>query len=445
MSINIMKDDEMSRIEIRKFGPIEELSLDLNKKINLIIGPQASGKSTLAKIVYFCNKIKDYYIDFILQDSFLLETHPNELYISFLKHIRKKFMESFGTTKHLDPAFNIRYFFNEQKTVSIRLNHGYALFKFSPSIEREIQASLFEIYGIYKNNPGLSFAKRMQLKQEVEQHFTETADTLFCAREDVIYIPAGRSLLSVLSEQLDVVNTAILDLSMKDFIERIRVTKERFGTRLDTVVSDYLKTVKGQIKNTDLEIAQELINKILKADYVNDSDSEKLYIDKNHLVKLIYGSSGQQESLWILLLLFITILEQKKALIILEEPEAHLFPNAQKYIMELIALTMNSSGSQIIITTHSPYILTSANLLIQSGIVENSPKLRNEESVIRKQLRISPEMAVAYKISDVQGFTLEPIMDLSSGLINSFEIDKVSDIINAETNRLIDLEIKYDL
>lgn len=49
---------------------------------------------------------------------------------------------------------------------------------------------------------------------------------------------------------------------------------------------------------------------------------------------------------------------------------------------------MNSSNSKFLVTTHSPYILSSANLLIQSAIVENHPAVRNEETVIKKQLRI---------------------------------------------------------
>ncbi len=49
---------------------------------------------------------------------------------------------------------------------------------------------------------------------------------------------------------------------------------------------------------------------------------------------------------------------------IIEEPEAHLFPEAQKEISALIALLSNMKQSQITITTHSPYILASINNLI---------------------------------------------------------------------------------
>ncbi len=441
----------MNRLVIDHFGPIEHLDIDADKNINIIIGPQASGKSTIGKILFFCKKIRDYYIDFILQDTFFLQTHSNELYINFLKYIRKNFMGCFGTTKHMEP-FAISYSYSDTRTLKLSLRDGYAFFEFSDKLEKDIKNSLLDAYRIYHANQEQEsvdffqkFNNKLKLKNEIKLYFTEISWKIFNFDEDVIYIPAGRSLLSVLSDQLDVIDISILDLSMKEFIERIRFTRSRFGTKLNNVVDDYLKTVQGQIKNTDTNIAQELIKKILKADYVSDTDGEKLYFDESHWVKLIYGSSGQQESLWILLLLFVAILENKKSYIVLEEPEAHLYPSAQKNIVELIALTMNSSNSKFLVTTHSPYILSSANLLIQSAIVENHSAVKNKEEIVRKQFRISPQKIKAYKIDDSFGSRLESIIDERSGLIRSLEIDSISEKINEDSEKLDMLEIKYDL
>lgn len=441
----------MNQISIRNLGPITNIELDFEKNINIIIGPQASGKSTLGKIIYFCKKIRDYYIDFIQQDTLFFKFHPNEIYINFLKYIRKNFMGCFGTTKHMD-SFMVIYNYDEFRKITIRLDKGYAIFKFSSTLEASLRESFHAAYQLYQSNLKVGnydfvtdFTNKIQFKKEINQHFTQVAKEIFCDSDDILYIPAGRSLLSILSEQLDKVDISLLDLPMKDFIDRIRSTKNRFGTKLDTVVEDYLKTVQGQVKNTNLSIAQELIKCILKAEYVNDTDTEKLFFDDKHWVKLIFGSSGQQEALWILLLLFIIILEDKKTFIIIEEPEAHLYPIAQKYIMELMALTMNSSNSHIFITTHSPYILSSTNLLLQSGITENNPAVTNEKPIIRKQLRITPDKINAFKISKDSSFVFTSMIDEDSKMINSLEIDTISEIINTETEKLIDLEIRYDL
>lgn len=441
----------MNTLEITNFGAIDYLKMEVDKCIDIVIGPQASGKSTIGKVLYFCKKIRDYYVDFIMQDAAFLQSHPNELYINFLKYVRRNFMGCFGTTKHMAP-FVISYSYENNMSVTISLREGYAFFKFSPVLEGEIKASLTAAYEIYRNNQlqvGLDFVanfnSKIQLKNEIKAHFSELANKFFGTDEEIIYIPAGRSLLSVLSDQLDVIDTTILDLPMKDFIERIRIMRSRFGTKLDGVVNDYLKTVQGQIKNMDINIARTLIKQILKAEYVNETDGEKLYFDDTHWVKLIYGSSGQQESLWILLLLFIIILENKRAYIVLEEPEAHLYPVAQKNVMEFVALTMNSSNSKFFITTHSPYILSSANLLIQSAVVENRITGKNEDLIVKKQLRIMPQKITAYKIMESNAFAIKNIIDKPSGLIQSIEIDTISEQINMDAEKLDELEIKYDL
>ncbi|MDR1895966.1 MAG: AAA family ATPase, partial [Prevotellaceae bacterium] len=40
-------------IKIRNVGPVKEADFDLNK-INVFMGPQSSGKSTIAKIISYC-------------------------------------------------------------------------------------------------------------------------------------------------------------------------------------------------------------------------------------------------------------------------------------------------------------------------------------------------------------------------------------------------------
>ena len=42
------------RLIINNIGPIKHVDIYLNK-INVIIGPQSSGKSTIAKIISFCS------------------------------------------------------------------------------------------------------------------------------------------------------------------------------------------------------------------------------------------------------------------------------------------------------------------------------------------------------------------------------------------------------
>ena len=234
------------------------------------------------------------------------------------------------------------------------------------------------------------------------------------------------------------------EVPVRDFIERVQIAKAIFKKSLAQVVEDYIQTENELFNEDDIQFAQTLIRSILKADYVNDIDGEKLYIDSTRWVNLIYGSSGQQEALWILLFMFLFILEHKRTFIILEEPEANVYPSAQLDIMKLIALTLNSTQSQIFITTHSPYILTSANVLIHSSRVEDRI-LETESAVIPKPLRINYKSTMAYKFSEEKAtIKFDNIRDDETGMFNASEIDAISDDIGEITDKLIDLEIELE-
>ena len=120
----------MRHITIEHFGPIKKIDIDLNKKLEVVIGPQASGKSTFIKVVYFCRKIRDYFLQYL---SGVINTELNytdELYTNFLKYIRRPFMGYFGTTKHMGDFF-IRYYYDKEtdRYVSINLDKDrYAKF-----------------------------------------------------------------------------------------------------------------------------------------------------------------------------------------------------------------------------------------------------------------------------------------------------------------------------
>ena len=51
----------MNRLEIKNIGPIKDVNFELNK-INVLMGPQSSGKSTIAKIISFCQWAEKRYL-----------------------------------------------------------------------------------------------------------------------------------------------------------------------------------------------------------------------------------------------------------------------------------------------------------------------------------------------------------------------------------------------
>lgn len=439
--------EELRRLRIHNFAAVGDAELDIDKKLNVLIGAQASGKSTIAKVLYFCRKIRDFYVDYLIRSENFERGHKNEDYVNFLKYTRTCFISCFGTTFHMD-SFKIEYcYFGNGEKVVIVLEDKYAKVRFSPGLKELIQKNLHDVRQIHEssNSQTLSFLDKRKFEDELREHYSEIAKEIFHDSDEIIYIPAGRSLLSVMSDQMNVIDNRSLDLPMRNFIELISDTRKKFGTRMDRMVSDYVKTVQGQIKNADVNMAYDMVKKILKADYISDSDGEKLYYTENKWVKIAYSSSGQQEALWILLPIFIRILENKRSFVVIEEPEAHLFPDAQKTIVEMISLFIYSTGSSVLLTTHSPYILTSWNLLMHSYIVETKKKVSGKEPVVPKAVRMPVGEIDAYLVGSADPKYIKKIITEESGLIDAVEIDQISDVINQHTERLLDMEYGDDL
>lgn len=429
-------------IRIKNFGQIKNVRIDVEKKIQLIIGQQASGKSTVCKVVYFCQKIRDYTLDYLTHKDFT--NVYEEEFTNYLKYLTRQFMGTFGTTKHMSP-FVIEYAFSgSQADITISLKDGYVRFRLKNDLAENIKSLIKEVRDVRlqqkKDNSRLldDIKSEMLLRDRISQRLKE----LFKNNDEIIYVPAGRSMLATLSEQLQELPVSELDLTMQDFIDCIRKMKNRFGMKLPDMVKNYLKTVRGQINNQAVDLAYKCIKEILQADYKNDSDGEKIYYDTDRWIKLMYSSSGQQESLWILMLTFSKILDREHVFMVLEEPEAHLFPNAQKEITKMMALLVNATDSRIIITTHSPYILTSLNILLYSGKIEGNGGRTEQASVIPKSFRVSFHSFSAFRMSEG---TIIKITDNDTHMVDTRYIDEISEITNEELEKLMEKGICHDM
>lgn len=432
----------MNKIHIKQFGPVQEADIDIDKKMQVFIGAQASGKSTVCKVTYFCQKIRDYTLEFLMDGDKYFSNHRNEYFNLYLKYLTKQFMKCFGKTTYMQ-KFRINYAFGD-KQIDITLNHdGYVHFKFDSRLKEDLNSLINEAAKVFLNKLNSdkvnAIIDNITVLALLRQQFKERLCGVFENDAEIMYIPAGRSLLATMSEQLHDFSVADMDLTMQDFINLVRNTKNKFDSKIPDIVKSYTKTVRGQINNSTLKMAYDLIKRIFKADYISENDGEKIYFDERCWIKLMHSSSGQQEVLWILMLAFNIMLENKKSFVIVEEPEAHLFPIAQKDVVSLISLMLNLTGSKAIITTHSPYILTSLNILLYLDKVKRNLKVKRP-AVINKNLRINYNTFGAYKLESGinESNSMENLLDEESHMISTDYIDEVSSITNIELSKLLD-------
>ena len=127
----------MQKIEIRNFGPIKELNLDI-KDFSIFIGPQASGKSTIAKTIFFFKSLNDdlvkYFIDSVEKSDF------SKSIGTYAKSIRQKYLDYFGSSTHLN-GLHLKYYYTEKIWISITIetNHKYITPNFSEQFKDDFK------------------------------------------------------------------------------------------------------------------------------------------------------------------------------------------------------------------------------------------------------------------------------------------------------------------
>jgi predicted ATPase len=200
---------------------------------------------------------------------------------------------------------------------------------------------------------------------------------------------------------------------------------------------------RNEIKDIQEEINR-LIEKSLCGKHVHEKGKDFLELPDGRRISVANLSSGQQEMLPLTIMLAaLPFLASSRSgqTVYIEEPEAHLFPNAQRSVIELIATVFNyrKDKLQFFITTHSPYILTAINNLLQAG------SLYRDAS--KNQLHQLEKIIPRYKslnVYDLSAYVLENgkcsnIICFDTGLIDANIIDSVSDDLAIQFDKLLNL------
>lgn len=417
----------MERIKINGFGGLKNAEVQINN-INVFIGKSASGKSITIKLIYF---FKSFFREFF-------EAAENEETKSELnKKLLVKFEEFFPFESWNESTFEIIFYYNENdyskitkgslkskitieysKTVFKQYNNAKRLIKVD---KEKFQAKdKFEVY-----RPDFKVFERY-----INLVKTELGEK--CAYSQ-IFIPAGRSFFATLQSSI------FSFLSNNKAIDPFLV---EFGSFYENIKGIVTRESISSKNKTDFKIIDDLIIEILGGKYQRIKSKDYIVHEDKRKINLAYASSGQQETLPLALIL--------KALtkisftgggltLYIEEPEAHLFPSAQKKVVELIVsvFKLSKCESQIILTTHSPYIISSFNNLLQAGLIEEKNDDEKLYEIVHKLFTIPKNNLNAVSVEKQQ---FKSILDEDFGLIDSEYLDSISSIISNEFNQLIDFE-----
>lgn len=435
----------MARLTIENFGPIKHFDGDVDD-FSLIIGQQASGKSTIAQLVYFFKMFPEY-----LASNFLSEVYPFDLEpeSSFREFIKQKFLEYFGPFSP-EAIFRIQYYYSSsiasEDTLGVLIyctKQGYEV-AFTGQLVHNINQFIKKVRSEENNEKqGLAYYTGVvQAKEAIISRidYLRIAKQIFQSPQTPIYIPAGRVLFPLISGQPGEVQFFNRQFVLRDYSRLLSKLRPTFYDSLEEIEKNAKPFTDAADLADKASLARELITDVLGGKFEIVKNDERLYHrNEQEFTLLPYASSGQQETVWIALLAYLLILEAKPVFVVFEEPESHLYPVAQNSILRLLVLAfLANENNSVMVTTHSPYILSATNnLIFAHNIVSEQPDSATEEkinAIIDRHLWLPFERVHAYK----SGEQFEEILDTEQKMIKTELIDEVSAQLNVEFDQLLE-------
>ena len=416
----------METIYIENFAGIKKMDFDF-KSINILIGPQGSGKSVTVKLMYFFKNFINEIVKNIENEESKRDLDKNQ---------KEIFLNFFPKETWPKDDFLIIYK-NNITSISLKKVDSKIIFEYSENLKKLLKKGK-KIYtsekAKYANDHKIS---NFRFKRELSDKITK------CIQEELgvestfeqFFVPAGRSFFA------NIQSTIFSFLSDNRSLDPFLIEFGSFYESLKRYYNDIIVN-NNSPQRQDKEF-DELTSQILSSNYLREKEKDYLIHKDSRKVNLTNASSGQQETLPLIIIL--------KALnyisssgggftLYIEEPEAHLFPTAQKRIVELLARTFNSKNRnfQIFITTHSPYILSSFNNLIYAGnLAENIKYSTRVEDVISPKEYLESYLFSVYSLrNNVKSY----LIDEETKLITTTILDSVSDDISIEFDKLLNIE-----
>jgi ABC-type lipoprotein export system ATPase subunit len=437
----------MQKLIIKNFGPIKDVDLDLNDFM-VFIGPQASGKSTISKTLYFFRLIRTEFAAFF-DEKFVqkeISQYDNLDGEELKARISTLFFRIFELSNYYSNSSYLSFEYQDGVSIVLTVGKGANAQPIEASFSDGFSSRYIELVtratNILKqgktsiNEVAAKDIQALQIR-EARNLIIISAYELFQDNRLLSFIPAGRSYYAIAPGRINISNNNGIDFLVKQFADEIDYLRKQLFSSYSTDEFLFL----GNTVNISpiIKAAQSLLSQILKGSYSSKDGLDSIVTKDGVNILLQYASSGQQESVWILLVIIERVYYAMQSQLFIEEPEAHLFPESQKLIVDLIALFANHTDNKVVITTHSPYILAAINNLLYAQIIGQ----KNKEAV--GQI-IDPLLWLNYKrlgVYFVENGTIRNILDSELKAIRNEEIDiPASSIINAEFDKISEIEFQ---
>ncbi len=415
LSLFLKKNMINFEIEIASIGPIDRVKLTLNK-VNVFMGAQSSGKSTIAKIISFCNWVEK---DVAVHQSFKNYNADTNFFIERLEafHKMKGYFNDKSEIHYSSPTLKIDYSSKDFKITWVN-NFNYKRNKISyipaersiamlPEIEKVelsnnyLKSFLFDWFDARKDYSEKS--KLSILDIDIDFYYSESTKENHISNNSKSY----DILLSQASSGLQSITPLI---AMIDYLTNNIYTKEQ--------------NLSYELDEVKMEVTQKLISELIikplhKKDFLEKDERRKEIQELNRRI------SENDEKVMPLYEKFKSVrdglFKTHSTNIILEEPEQNLFPSTQKALIYFLLNSINKNSNHCLtLTTHSPYVLYAINNCIMASLTKDKLTSKDGKDLHCLYSQIDPKLISIYEIKNGRIVTIQQ----EDGLIgeNFFDI-----------------------
>lgn len=447
-----------SKLIVKNFGPIESATLNL-RNVNVLIGPQASGKSTLAKLYTICKSP-------ILFHNLKNNKFPNYNFFDNDTIKSELFDASFQKFKDSLNFYSIADFYNSKSEIEFDCQTHYLHIKNSKIVFKD-KFEISKVIDAFESGDKVETLKFFNdLRNKSENFNSRFTFNLFYSKNSQLLKNGLDSWVEKFNEFRKNINKVetLSDYETKKLLASIKNLKsEIFNNNVLYIPSE--RTIVGLLKqaalnfsNLSIPIPKHLLDYAAKYNsatydikqfdlsfikegcvYKNIKGDDYIYYSQKKRIKLSESASGIQSVIPILL----PIINKKSGdffndsqySFVIEEPETNLFPKAQYELLKYLEKNRKDDFGKIdkgiihTYTTHSPFILSSLNNMLyayKKGNLANQIVKDKINKILEQNNWINPDDFSAYQIVDGKA---KSIMDRKTGLIKENVIDYVSELI----------------
>lgn len=356
---------------------------------------------------------------------------------------QKSVVEAEDTTK----PFEITYHYTAESAIRLTLTDEKTLHIDLPDVMDEVESLCYNLLEKLKDinikksrsvTPEADSPEETDVPSEDDPKITKNTDQFYYIlnmaigmsditeklagkHRDSLFIPADRNIAATYPDALKRIfyggiksdlhtraatrSRANLHLIAR-FLEKNEEFLDTFSTQnFRSLFDEKIEEESDEVDKPMMEFLLKKISHILNGEYetISEISHSRLFSHPTgeNTTFLENASTGQQNLIRILQDVFISMLYNEMIFRVIEEPEAHLHPTTQKHLMHTIALMRNHIDSQIVMTTHSPYLLAILkNLLTAGQLSKKDPESAEIETDAPKLCWLMPDDVEVYHLKD---------------------------------------------